>query len=220
MCRYCHKIIWLFSLMLVMAAGAAVAGADDGRDNSIEPGSWSIQFRIAENFQLNSFSGSAISIKRHWSDKRAVRAGMSFGAVVSDLDSDYTRPDTLITSTSDSNRESVSVSTTYLIYPAPGRDVLLYLGTGPSFSYYRDKKTYPLDRYEYSRTWSVGLSSVIGVEWFATRSLSLLAEYTGGLSYSATSHIRRAETGHKIDDSRKTIEASSGGVRFGLSAYF
>ena len=221
MFRYFHKIIFLFLFILVMAAGVVVAQAENGRANSIEPGSWSIQFKIDENFQLTSFSGSAISIKRHWSEKRAVRAGISFGANVRDYDSDYTRPDTMYTRTTETNGESMSASAHYLIYPAPDKDVLLYLGAGPSFSYTRDKNTYTsLDRYDYSRTWSVGLGSVIGVEWFATRTISLLAEYTGGINYSSNISERRSETGYKTEHSRKNISASSSGVRFGLSAYF
>jgi len=221
MFRYSHKIIFLFLFVLVMAAGVVVAQADEGRENSIEPGSWSIQFRIDENFQLTNFSGSAISVKRHWSEKRAVRAGMSFGANVRDYESDYTRPDTMYTTTYEMNRESVSASAHYLFYPAPGKDVLLYLGAGPEFSYSRDKKTYTSSgRYDNSKRWSAGLTSVVGVEWFATRAISFLAEYTGGLNYASTTHTTRSESGNKTDRHTDSISASSGGVRFGLSAYF
>ena len=218
MCR-----IIVFLAAVVLCSTAAFAGEPDreeGRENSLEPGSWSIQFRIGENFQLSNFDGSALSVKRHWSKSRAVRAGMSFGASLSDYESGYSIPDTSYSKTSDRNRGAVSGSITYLIYPAPEREVLFYLGVGPTFSYSRDKRTYQdYDRYEYNRLWSIGLGSVIGVEWFATRSISLLAEYTGGLKYRSSSVEDYSNGKTRVNDNQY-FEASSSGVRLGLSAYF
>ena len=65
MARFPYYKLGLFSVCLALTAAAAVECAGETRENSLEPGSWSIQFQIDENFQLKSFSGSAGSVKRH-----------------------------------------------------------------------------------------------------------------------------------------------------------
>ena len=52
MTRFSFKIILLFSFGLLLVTATVVANADEGRENSLEPGSWSIQYKINENFQL------------------------------------------------------------------------------------------------------------------------------------------------------------------------
>jgi hypothetical protein len=210
----------LACFVLILSAAVTVSADESARDNSIEPGSWSIQFSIDDDFQLASFAGSAISLKRHWSEGRALRGGLSFGARTLDTDNSNITPDTSYSTTRDSNQGSVSTNLFYMVYPAPDREVLLFFGAGPIFSYSRTKTNYPdADRNNYSRIWSAGLAGVFGVEWFASRSISLMAEYTGNFSYisSVKEAYSRGRT-NKVDEQFFNIDST--GVRFGLSAYF
>ena len=81
----------LVTLSFFNAPAFAADNTDSEKQNSLVAGSWSLQFRITDNFQLSSFQGATISAKRHFSEGRAIRFGMSLNGSVTDKE--YRRTD-------------------------------------------------------------------------------------------------------------------------------
>jgi len=206
---------------VLLAPAAVVTAADEAAEGPMRPGAWAIQFGIGDNFTLNSFSGSAVSVKRHSSANAAWRAGVSFG--LSDLASDRTieDPDTTFLQEFDSDSQSIGVELDRLHYFGAGPAVHPYFGYGPRASW--------LSQYQsdsgFDRevdAWSAGVGAVFGAEYRATSAIGVHAEYRASFQYtSRTQEERRLIVDPAIqrnEDSAWTV--SSGGVRFGLSAYF
>jgi hypothetical protein len=228
----------------VSACDHEKASPDTQKDNSLRSGAWALQFAIGSNFTLSSFQGALISVKKHLSPRSALRLGVSAVFGSNDATSNQTTngSDILpseLTRTEDYNQQGIQAGLQYLFYPAPAADAHLFFGFGPfgQFSHTTDNYTdvrLPPDPDETIRTlrgttdsWGLGLSGLAGVEWFATRCISLHAEYGASLSYS---HIRRtrdlADTGYVtsgangLTETDKAWRFAARYVQFGLSVYF
>ena len=203
-------------------AGAAHA-QDDARANSLKPGAWALQFLIQDNFQLEGFGNTMFAIKKQTSTTGAWRLGASLA--LSTSDDEVTRGDSLFEAR-DGGLQSFSVSLHRLRYLNPGKDVNLFLGAGPVASLGHNSITYVLspvgpNSEESTTNWSAGAHVLGGVEYFATRSIGVHAEYRSTLGYRSFSRKVEAPVGETFEE-----QSSSGwffgnpGVWFGLSAYF
>ena len=208
------------------------------QNNSLEKGSWALQFQISHNFTLSSFQGSIISAKRHFSKKRALRFGVSLNASISDIDENAASfdSDTLQTlQDNQSNRdfESINVTTQYLVYPTPNDRLSLFFGAGPIFGFSHNKSeterqiqnriNTTLKSIDKTNQWSLGIDMVLGSEWFIKKNISLLAEYGASLKYdwkkttkTTITEDRATATKSKIN----SINLNANSVKFGLSIYF
>jgi hypothetical protein len=65
----------------------------------------------------------------------------------------------------------------------------------------------------------IGITSTVGVEWFANQSISFHSEYNLLFSYNIYKY-QRGTFKELTDGTRKYYEWTSMGVRFGFSAYF
>lgn len=237
-------------ILVVLMAGCIGASAprahgaepgDSSATNSLRAGSWSLQFQIGENFDLESFEGSVVSLKRHFSPGAALRLGLSFGAVVSDqsLESESTVADTsmqTVTGVQDHDEQHIEVTLEYLGYPNPDSKMNLFWGVGPFLSLSRSQSDVSQKLTlsegedvrsisEECRSWAVGAVALLGVEWFATKAISLHAEY--GLAIAYTSWKTERERSDNVYsqvtvDERAEDEWGVNGkqVLFGLSVYF
>jgi hypothetical protein len=61
-------------------AQAQYAVRDEEDEPRLEAGVWTLQFWVTQNFTLGSFQRSALSAKRHFSPRSALRAGLSLTA--------------------------------------------------------------------------------------------------------------------------------------------
>ncbi|PSQ98468.1 MAG: hypothetical protein BRD48_07090 [Bacteroidetes bacterium QS_9_68_14] len=52
---------------------------DEEDEPHLEAGAGTLQFQVMQNFALGSFQGSALSAKRHFSPRSALRAGLADG---------------------------------------------------------------------------------------------------------------------------------------------
>lgn len=231
--RWCRVLI---ALVLLPATPRFAAAAE-----ALAPGSWSAQFSVQPNFTLGSFSGSVLSLKRHLSESRAIRLGLSFG--ISDRSEDQTSLFTTPTFESgqaaaeDGNSWSVGLTSSYLWYSGAAAPIHAYWGAGPFISLSGSG----LDRLSVNtfspstvdsvttRTdndgWQVGLGGALGVEWLVAKRVGLFAEYGASLSYNSftdrrtvTSSQAGATDTMKHDSHR--IDFGGAGARLGLSAYF
>jgi opacity protein-like surface antigen len=109
-------------------------------------------------------------------------------------------------------------------------------GAGSLIGYYYDKETFvdndPQDnetrtREAIRKSWQIGLSSVLGVEWRFAKNLALLAEYELWIVYSRRDEEQRDDFVPSDPELTRVFQRESDGfnvslrtVKFGLSAYF
>jgi hypothetical protein len=212
----------------------------------LQAGSWSLQFQIRNNFTLDDFQGALISCKRHYTPQSAIRLGLGLNGSISDdsRESTSTAPGgskRINNLDADLDNQAFNLTVQYLNYPSPGARIKTFFGIGPMVGFDRRKDksmTYSeiiFDdtlvsrssvefRENLRRTWSVGLSGVLGVEWFFSRKLSLLAEYGASFVYEwrkSTSSRWNSETAGSTEgeDTESTLRFNSSAVKFGLSVY-
>ena len=211
---------------------------ENKRENSLETGAWALQFQITRNFTLSRFEGSVISAKRHFSDKKSLRFGLSLNASISDNEQNLTQSasDTLrqiVKADADNDTQNIELSVQYVVYPSPAKEVNLFLGVGPMVGFNRRKSKTDSERgipnpvestsQMTSKQWSIGVSAILGAEWFATKSISFLAEYGLSLNYIWLKDSRKDSTAGVVTESEnksKFFNLSATSVKFGLSVYF
>ncbi len=230
-------------LLLLIVTGLAicapVALADEGRPNSLTDSSWALQFEIGKNFTLKSFGGSTISLKKHTAANAAWRLSL-------DLDFKWKDEERISWDVNDegtssgwqdpnSTKIALTVTLTKIKYVNTTSDINLFFGFGPfvGFSIYDYGKS--LVSADWTReqridkdSFHAGLSGRIGTEWFATRTISLMAEYCSRLQYTGErtkdvdiiNNLDTPDMSWNEQTVQNTIAFIDSGVRFGLSAYF
>jgi hypothetical protein len=201
------------------------------------------QFQIAENFQLRSFQGSVISMKRLLSEKKALRFGLSVNTSINNDNSKYyANPDSQLSTRKLSNSSyGVNISAQYLYCPYKVSGIIFFIGAGPilSYSYMKsdDKNVYyqtfiadtvTAKQVETMKDYGIGIISVFGVEWFLKEKLSLTAEY--GLSIQNKWHdVDRKINRESVQSINEEMKQTRNGtnftiqplaVKFGISIYF
>lgn len=236
---------WIVTAVVFIAATASTGWAAEvdniyhERENSLKPGSWSIQFQISDEFGLDPFNGMAISLKRHFSEKTALRIGMDLNIESENLEDERLRTydDTLTYTdarTEENDHQSIEINSLFIYYPSPEKSINLFLGAGPLFRLSR--KTGETDIIEtpgfertrissWSRTIALGVLGVGGVEWFARERISFHAEYRASLKYRMIDYDRTDtyyDSGVKRKNEGERNEWNFGGVivTLGVSLYF
>lgn len=152
----------------------------------------------------------------------------------------YALGDTIVDSRSmegDGENQAFRVDLLYVRYPNPGAAVNWYWGAGPSMRYlysestsgglYDDSRTIT-DRSQ-SESWSLGATGSLGADWFASKNVSLHAEYYLTLLYTESdSEQRNQVTGdednpaqtNEVHRERKAVVFDGANVLLGLSLYF
>ncbi|REL37647.1 hypothetical protein DYD21_07635 [Rhodohalobacter sp. SW132] len=212
----CFPVITI--VFLCFTVSNAFGQAEEDRTHSLEENSKALQFQITDNFNLSSFTGSAFSYKRHSSDTRAVRVGLSFR-------NEY-RTTTRKQDDNDLDLDSIlfstSIDVSFLRYTDPDSDIKFFYGFGPGIDAdIRTQKSGNNDNEtELTRKYfGVAALGLTGVEWFFHRSMSLHAEYGAFLRVGYS-----FEESERFDDLNKIetwdLSLRSSGVRLGISAYF
>jgi hypothetical protein len=200
-------------------------------NNSLKDGAWALQFQISDNFTLRSFQGATISVKKHCTNRSAVRVGISGEFSFSAATNFYS--DTSFASETEaggSNNLSYSIVGQYLFYPNPTASFNFFFGCGPTLSLTRSNYTAnvseSLDRVEKTNRWGLGVAGAVGVEWFVLNELSFHTEYGAAIRhtwYEQSSETRLIENERVVSKNGrrvKTWDFVSNGVKFGLSVYF
>ncbi len=225
----------LVSLLIAATTYAENASTTGGlQKNSLVKGAWALQFEISGNFDLQSFQGSTISLKKHTSDGSAWRIGLDLRINLDDRERTSERDGEVLSQYDyGTNAESISLILQRVFYPSPMASVNLFWGFGPKagfshYNYTREVEAIINKSGDEVFQWSVGFSGVIGIEWFPMKSISLLAEYGSVLQYEWTESKRKTlitrpgeGTVLSVDkDKVKAFSLTSSSVKFGLSVYF
>ena len=216
-----RRTLCLLVLFTLITSGLVFAQEDE-RPNSLAAGNWALMFAISQNFTLDPFQGGSLSMKRHFSDKSALRAGIDFG-----VNSNESSAAATVEQSGTNDASSFQLEGLYQRYTSPGRTINFYWGAG-AYGGYSDRTTESRVDSTFSRedatSYSFGASGLLGVEFFAARSIGIHAEYQGNAGYSWNESVRHAER-PGVPDFDRTSDGSGwsirgGWVRFGLSAYF
>ena len=198
----------------------------------------SIQFEVNSLFNISDFQGTLISYKYHFSNAYALRFGIDFRADVNggDYDRTYsTQNNDFIQYSQEIRNYDINLLSQFLKYPNARNDIKTFFGAGPYFSL-RSRRTINKDvitgnnvvgverYYDFKETF-IGLSGVIGAEWFFLRNLSLTAEYSFFAAYHTIKNTREVYLVDNSDinsdvDKRTGLYSQSLGAKLGLTVYF
>jgi hypothetical protein len=205
--------------------------------------STAVQFQIRNNFTLGSFQGAAFSYKQHLQPSFALRIGVSVSFNDGNFESTSHQfiSDTLYgsaNSTRDQSGTSIQLNTQAIWYSESPLGILLFYGTGPFVGFSRNHQeevsvgtlvNVPQSKSTTegtSTSWSVGLSGLAGVEWFASKTISLHAEYGISLgrywsnNESTSSYQSQNHSSSTSEGNGQSWSLTSNGVLLGLSVYF
>ena len=190
----------LILLITTLHMSVPVASAQSSvRPNSLQEGSWALLFQIQDVPALDFFEGF-LAMKHHLSDQTALRFGIGGNATTAN--------------DRDGLQYAFSLQTQYFIYPQEAADVNFYLGAGPRVGLNFSRLEVSNDEIVRQRRTSLGITGRLGVEWFATRSISLLGEYGNELGIRFESR----EQPTFDEDTRDYFYRTS--VTLGIAAYF
>jgi len=237
------RLIVLSTLLLLNLSSEPVFSQENIDTTKVQTNifqNFSFQFQV-KLFELQSFQGGLISFKYHFNDNFAFRAGFGLTSNNSNANSEReitTGGDYSSNSSSDNNMITFEFPGQFLYYLKPEKDIKLFVGLGPYFSYSKrnlktDNRSYPENSASFvisenkHKTYSIGLSSAYGVEWFFTENLSLTAEYGFRFIYffdkTQTAIKDGDNSGVQFSEYRTSDEDgwrfSSSSVLFGLSVY-
>ncbi|MBU0710957.1 hypothetical protein KKA87_03400 [bacterium] len=200
---------------------------------NIQSKSKALQFSIEPDFQLGSFQGSTISIKKHLSEKRALRYGISLtgGNTISESNRKIITNDSLnLKNNSDNSSYSFTLMSQYLIYKSTRYSYLFY-GLGPIFRYTNqiresETKNNLTGDWESSdindrntKSYYYGLSFVFGVEVFVSKTISIHGEYCQELTYR-NDYYEEVRPTQITENSTRGFSVDGGQVDFGCSFYW
>ncbi len=216
-----HPLAPVLLMFMLMTSASVARGAEEEAESPMQPGAWAIQFGIGDNFDLESFSGGALSVKRHSSANCAWRAGVNLSASSLGRDTSVEFADSTTLEEEDFDTEFAGVDLDWLRYFGAGTTVRPYFGFGPRVSWsHGGSSNSARERDQHS--WSVGVGGLLGAEYRAASAIGIHAEYRYALSYTSRTEELRAELDVppvlRYEDT--SWQLSGGGVRFGLSAYF
>jgi hypothetical protein len=224
---FLQTVLFTILIMPVLAQETPITNND-----TIATGSWALQFGISDDFRLSSFRGSLLSVQYHLSPTTAARVGISAQFSYGRTEATFEEPDV-------SDRQSFTITSAYLFYSKPHREVFLFWGVGPIVDLTRDHYTshesystigsYTIAKDQLHQRWSIGPNVVVGVEWFAATWLSLHVEYGLSATYSWTKENTiqdRISTDPMFPPQHTEYEwtakswlVSPSGVWFGISVY-
>ena len=221
------NLIGIISLLLFFIVFTKVCLPQNESNLDSLDGKFALQFQISDNFNLTNFQGTIFSGKYHFSNRDAVRLGISLDFGDSNYETDTDR-DTLYSSNSkrEVDRFGFSVYAQYIRYMEVTGDIAFFGGVGPFFHYSKENET----RQEYYDTLNVkresdrklysgGLDLLIGVEWWFHEYMSLSAEY--GLSaYYVSTKDNSNQYDIKSSAKSHSFNISGSNVKFGITVYF
>jgi hypothetical protein len=193
MLRLALVALALLSILSVVVTRYAAAAAT----NSLERGTWALEFQVQPSFFGYSNTAVGIAAKHHFANRSAVRLGLMVGINSSDNEGtkhvDRFFPYDTINVTTDlsglSDRRDISLFLHLARYVGVGSHIGFTLEAGPMVRWISEEsawtETYPDPRGAYANAddrnvWNYGLDAQAGMEWFIRRRLSLAARY--GLS--------------------------------------
>ncbi len=198
-----------YSAIMTASIATAQEGESDAPapEHSLKDGVWALQFQLGSALSRRGYESMVISAKYHLTNRSAIRLGFDISGYIQFGGHTGHRgmppDDTLYSSSRDNiNRERINLLSEYVKYTQIDPKLHFFLGAGPTFgfSHYKsdrnDRRTYPPEPKGPRSTsedynWSLGISALLGAEWFPSKRISFIAEY--GVSFDYTYALRKSE---------------------------
>lgn len=210
--RRCLLLYIIYSVILGSPLNAEQSESKTTTSGSrLHKGSISLDFRKTYRMYLTSFSGSFISGKYQCSDKSALRCGVTVNYRHDERALGYNRYRT------EYDVFVIKIIAQYLHYLASNKKISPYYALGPMINYTRYELT-AIHR-SLQRNIYAGFQINWGVEWFVTKSISLVAEYGASFIFHGWDDNNTYYIGYERPDGID-FNLKSNPVNFGLSVYF
>jgi hypothetical protein len=225
----------ILSFLLLFIFSTNIISQDKKEEELNLAGKFALQFQIAENFRLSSFSGTTFSGKYHFSNCSAIRLSLSLSVSNTERDDDSTVRDSIFGDYDyieySGDMTSFRIDVQYLHNVFLNSDIVFYVGGGPFMKTQSQNENQTqsgstnsiitkVKRETSLSSWGLGL--VCGVEWFVKDNISLLGEYSSELAYTEGKSDREELTNvSRYDTSEITSWSfSANSVKLGVSVYF
>lgn len=209
-------------VILMLAAGSVTAALAE--EATPPPRARGLSFAVASDFQLRSYDGALLSWRTRSDDGRGWRYGAWLTGKLSSDKEYLDSPDTSFTRNRNDDRNlGVNLVVLRVWGARRGGSFAPYWGLGPTaaYQYARQARGYSYAyRVDRVHDWSAGVAGVLGAEWRATESLSLLAEYGLTAKYSWRKEDTREDDGNAVERRTKSVRVESREVRLGLTVWF
>lgn len=211
------RAVGIVVVCALFSLSASRAWAQDDSHGPV-PDTWALQFALAPNADIESFSGSALSVQRQFSATRALRLGVALNGRFESFEADNGGS----SREQDRDVQSYELQSAYLAYLGGGNDIHAYAGAGPFLRYQQNERSAESGTQEQEQeTVAVGALGLLGVEWFVRSNLSLLAEYRIDLEYARTTVTNSNDSPAPDAEIEETRFSFGGrGARVGISVYF
>lgn len=222
----------------IFCQGRETKDTKDSVNNSLIKRKLAFQYDMGYDFASESIIPIVFSLKYHLSDKTALRLGVGFIPGEEGPGRRHMN-DTLRNFENfdhhENNPEQLNFTLNYMFYPAPKADVNLFFGLGPRFGFGEEQFGNPPNGPEnvendsneerINNSWSIGLSGVIGAEWFAARSISFFTEYDAAFSYRQRNywdfdHNLPPDPNNMMENESSEFLFTDISARIGFSIYF
>jgi hypothetical protein len=215
------------ALLLAVFLAAAPAAQTDAEPDVpvIGPGARALLFQAGPDLTLGPFGGSTISIKRHQTETRARRLGLTVALSAEAGGGDFDTGGNDVDTSENSQFVGLGLNLLSLRYRRSRTPVYLYRGFGPSGSLTVQRREFdveeefgPRDQVSAFYRAELGVTGVVGVEWVVTGPLSVLGEYATSLEGTYTR--RTSTSGDRGQTTNQFGVAVQPRARFGVSVYF
>jgi opacity protein-like surface antigen len=192
------------------------------------PDRWSMQFQVAQDFQLSGFNGAGLAMTRNSSASGAWRLGVGFGA-------SFIHGHTENSELPEAERYGVTFDLLRMKRFNPDRRIGLELGVGPSIGFNHEEFTQQVDlgdtgfaiQENHYSSQVYGVVARFGVEVLLARSLSVHAHYGALAAYRHIDQLTESQEFYDDGTSRNVSMETTGnswtlsnlGVTLGVSAY-
>jgi hypothetical protein len=191
-------------------------------------GKFALHFQVRGLLNLSDFQGGTLSGAHNFSDRDAVRIGITILLNNTDRDNEINEIDSTqyYYLYGNDNAYQIVINAQYIHHIAVHSDISFFVGAGPYVSFSSSEENRKYIRYGEESFWKrnsdgfgLGLELILGVEWMFYKNMILSAEYGMNGRYSVNDLTEQEDEGI-LETHSRILNVSYNIIKFGLSVYF
>lgn len=230
-----RKLTLLSFIIILFLANVSLSQVkQDTLVNSLRGGKWAIQFELGSYINPNYFEAVMFAVKPVLNKHFAAKFGVSYDFSNNDGNDKSNGQ----TSPSESKNENATLIANLQYYFNPQDEVVFYTGLGSIYKYNRSKYDYfysssnsgNLFTHKYNtseKKWSAGAIGMVGIEWFLSPRISIIAEYDVTLTFGKYEYVQ-TERSNSIYENTISVKTEYDDIndfsfniaKLGVSVYF
>jgi len=210
----------IFALIVIANVGNADPGKPIPRANQ-----WALLFGVNDNFSIGRLSGSTAAIMVHVTPRLALRFDVSLSA--QKISDENSITDWSAALTKDFDIQTSQIRTEFYLHALRYRlsesPFKLYFGAGPYWGVYNNRIQRKTDNIsETNSDLRLGISGLLGVEWFAHEYVGIFGEYQSVAAYIHQKTVRDDTQNTNVDSEyrKQGVQLFASRVKVGLAIYF